>query len=129
MPHQHVLSGPELLPPGGAYSTAVVAGDHCYVSGQLPIDPATGALDDGPIERQTTIALENVLRVVRAAGFAPEDLTVLTVLLADIDDWAAMNDVIAERIPAGQRPSRAAYQVGLPAGVLVEIQAIAVRCI
>lgn len=128
MPHRHIISGDGVPTPGvAAYSAAVVAGDHCYVSGQLPKNPSTGEILAGSVAEQTELALDNVFNVLRAAGFSPADLTVLTVLLADIDDWAPMNAVIASRIAEGRRPSRAAYQVGLPVGVLVEIQAVAVR--
>lgn len=128
MAHRYVLSGKEVPSPGpAAYSAAVVAGSQCFISGQLPKNPSTGELELGSITEQTGLALENVFRVLRASGFAPEDLTVLTVLLADMNDWAAMNDVIGCRIPEGRRASRAAFQVGLPEGVLVEIQAVAVR--
>lgn len=128
MAHTYILSGDQVPPPGvAAYSAAVVAGDQCFVSGQLPKNPTTGDLELGTIAEQTELALENVFRVLRAASFAPVDLTVLTILLADIGDWAEMNDVVGRRIAEGRRPSRAAFQVGLPAGVLVEIQAVAVR--
>lgn len=110
----------------GPYSQAVEAGGVLYVSGQLPIDPATGRMPEG-IVAQTERALDNIRAILSEAGYTLRDVVKSTVLLADIADFGAMNEVYA-RYYTEQMPARVCYQVAnLPKGALVEIEAIAVR--
>jgi len=109
----------------GPYSQAVKAGSMLFVSGQIPIDPATGAFAGDDIVTQTRQSLTNVKNILEAAGYALTDVVKTTVLLADIADFAAMNAIYAEFFTANC-PARACFAVkDLPKGALVEIEAIA----
>ncbi len=111
----------------GPYSQAVCAGNTTYVSGQLPIDPATGEFAGADIASQTRQSLTNVRSILEANGLSMADVVKTTVLLADISEFAAINAVYAEFF-AEPYPARAAYQVAaLPKGAKIEIEAIAVR--
>lgn len=109
----------------GPYSQAVQTGDLLFVSGQLPIDPATGAFAGEDIASQTRQALKNISAILEAAGYTCADVVKATVLLADIGDFAAMNAVYAEFF-VSDCPARAAFAVkDLPKGAKVEIEVIA----
>lgn len=111
----------------GPYSQAIQAGNTIYVSGQLPIDPATGAFAGADIAAQTRQSLTNIRSILAGAGYSMTDVVKTTVLLADIADFAAMNAVYAEFFTA-PFPARAAFQVAaLPKNALVEIECVAVR--
>ena len=111
----------------GPYSQAVQAGNMLFVSGQIPIDPATGAFAGDDIVTQTRQSLTNVQNILAAAGYTCADVVKTTVLLADIADFAAMNAVYAEFF-TGDCPARSAVQVArLPKDAGIEIEAIAVR--
>ena len=111
----------------GPYSQAIQAGNTIYVSGQLPIDPATGAFAGSDIAAQTRQSLTNMKHILNAAGADMCDVVKTTVLLADIADFAAMNAVYAEFFTAPY-PARAAFQVAcLPKNALVEIECVAVK--
>lgn len=111
----------------GPYSQAVRAGDLLFISGQLPIDPATGAFAGEDVAAQTRQSLNNLKAILEAAGFTCADVVKTTVLLADMDDFAAMNQVYAEFFPESC-PARAAFAVKtLPRNALVEIEAVASR--
>ena len=108
----------------GPYSQAVAAGDFLYVSGQIPINPATGNLVEGDIQAQSTQSLKNVKAIVEAAGCSMSDVVKTTVLLKNIADFAPMNEVYATFF-TGDCPARAAFAVAdLPKGALVEIEAV-----
>ena len=109
----------------GPYSQAVQAGNMLFVSGQIPIDPATGAFAGEDIVTQTRQSLTNVKNILEAAGYTLNDVVKTTVLLADIADFGAMNEVYATFFNEN-RPARAAFAVkDLPKGALVEIEAVA----
>lgn len=109
----------------GPYSQAVKAGGMLYISGQLPINPATGEFASSDIAGQTRQSLENIKAILTQAGCGLENVVKTTVLLADIGDFGTMNGVYAEYF-TGACPARAAFAVkGLPKGALVEIEAIA----
>ena len=109
----------------GPYSQAIQAGNMLFVSGQIPIDSATGAFAGDDIVTQTKQSLTNVKNILEAAGYALTDVVKTTVLLADIADFAAMNAVYAEFFTENC-PARACFAVkDLPKGALVEIEAIA----
>lgn len=111
----------------GPYSQAVIAGHTVYVSGQLPIDPETGEFLSDDIRDQTAAALRNIRAILNAAGLDLSDIVKTTVLLADINDFAAMNEVYAEFFTAPY-PARAAFQVAkIPKGARIEIEAVAVN--
>ena len=111
----------------GPYSQAIAAGNTIYVSGQLPIDPATGAFAGNDIASQTRQSLTNMKHILEAAGTDMSAVVKTTVLLADIADFAAMNAVYAEFFSAPY-PARAAFQVAcLPKNALVEIECVAVK--
>lgn len=111
----------------GPYSQAIQAGNTLYVSGQIPIDPATGAFSGEDITTQTRQSLTNVKNILEAAGYSLNDVVKTTVLLADIADFAAMNAVYAEFF-CDNRPARACFAVkDLPRAALVEIEAIACK--
>lgn len=111
----------------GPYSQAILAGNTVYVSGQLPIDPQTGAFAGSDIQTQTRQSLKNIQAILKEAGLTMADVCKTTVLLADIAEFGAMNEVYAEFFTAPY-PARAAYQVvALPKGARVEIEAIASR--
>lgn len=111
----------------GPYSQAVRAGNLLFISGQLPLDPATGAFAGEDIAAQTRQSLTNVRSILEAAGCSCADVIKTTVLLASMSDFAAMNQVYAEFFPANC-PARAAFAVKeLPKGALVEIEAVACK--
>lgn len=110
----------------GPYSQGVRAGNTIYVSGQLPIDPATGEFAGEDIRTQTKQSLTNIREILAAAGADMSAVVKTTVLLQDIADFAAMNEVYAEFF-SEPYPARAAFQVAaVPKGALVEIEAVAV---
>ena len=109
----------------GPYSQAVKTGNLLFVSGQIPIDPATGLFAGEDISTQTRQSLSNVKAILEEAGYTLADVVKTTVLLSDMGNFAAMNAVYAEFFP-GNCPARAAFAVKeLPKGALVEIEAIA----
>jgi len=111
--------------PVGPYSQAIRAGNLIFVSGQLPIDPATGIMADG-IAEQTRAALQNVQAVLEAAGASLADVVKTTVFMQDLAEFPAMNQVFATFFTE-QPPARATVEVArLPKDARVEIDAIAV---
>ena len=111
----------------GPYSQAIQAGSTLYISGQLPVVPETGAFPSEDIREQTRASLMNIGAILREAGMDYANVVKTTVLLSDIADFAAMNEVYATFFKA-PFPARAAFQVAaLPKGAKVEIEAVAVR--
>ena len=110
----------------GPYSQAVESNGTLYVSGQLPIDGATGKMTEG-IEEQTRQSLTNLRYIIEEAGYTLADVVKTTVLLDNIGDFAAMNGVYATFFTE-QMPARVCYEVAkLPMGAMVEIDAIVTR--
>lgn len=110
----------------GPYSQGVQAGNTIYVSGQIPIDPATGEFAGEDIAAQTRQSLTNIKNILAAVGTDMSKVVKTTVLLADIAEFGAMNEVYAEFFTEPY-PARAAFQVAaIPKGAKVEIEAIAV---
>ncbi len=110
----------------GAYSQAVRTGDTVYISGQIPLDPATMAVVDGGIESQIRRVFDNLKAVCEAAGGDLSQIVKLTVFLTDLGDFPTVNDVMSEYI-AQPYPARAAVGISaLPKGVGVEIEGILV---
>ena len=112
----------------GPYSQAVaVENGTVYVSGQLPIDPATGKFAGDTIEAQTEQSIKNIMAILAENGMSIDDVVKTTVLLSDIDEFGAMNKVYAEYFTE-PFPARAAFQVAaLPQGAKVEIEGVAVK--
>lgn len=111
----------------GPYSQAIASGDLVFCSGQLGLDPATGAIVEGGVGAQAARALRNLSAVLDAAGLTFGDVVKTTVFLADIDDFATVNTVYATFMP-DPAPARSTFAVGaLPKGGLIEIEAIAHR--
>lgn len=109
----------------GPYSQAVKAGDFVYISGQLPIDPATGGFAGSDITAQTRQSLFNIKAILASEGLSMGHVIKTTVLLKSMDDFGAMNEVYATFFE-GDCPARAAFQVcELPKAALVEIEAVA----
>ncbi len=114
--------------PVGPYSQAVVAGDFVFCAGQIALDPASGELvGKSDVRAQTRRVLDNLAAVLMEADSSLDHVTKTTVFLVDMGDFAAMNEVYAERF-GGHRPARSTVPVGaLPRGAKVEIECIAVR--
>jgi 2-iminobutanoate/2-iminopropanoate deaminase len=111
----------------GPYSQAIALGQLVFCSGQIGTDPATGELVEGGIEAQADRALRNLAAVLDASGVGFDDVAKVTINLADIADFAAINDVYA-RFVHDPPPARSTFAVAaLPKGARVEIEAIAVR--
>lgn len=110
----------------GPYSQAIKAGNFIYASGQLPIDPATGAFPEGGIQEQTHQSLRNAKAILEEAGTDLAHVVKTTVFLSDIANFGAMNEVYSQYFQA-PFPARSAVAVkDLPKGALVEIEVIAV---
>ena len=110
----------------GPYSQAIRAGSLLFVSGQVPIDPATGQIVDGDIAAQTHRVFQNISEILRAGGAGLDHVVRTTVFLADMNDFAAMNEVYAGYFKA-TAPARATVQVSrLPRDARIEIDVIAV---
>jgi len=108
----------------GPYSQATVHGGVLYVSGQLPIDPATGELCAGNIGQQTTLVMQNLKAIVEAAGSNLGNVLKATILLTNMADFAQVNEAYGKFFPTDP-PARICYQVtALPKGANVEIDAI-----
>ena len=113
--------------PIGPYSQAILSGNELFCSGQIPLDPATGNIVEGDISAQAERALQNLGNVLRAAGFAFEDVVKTTIFLADMNDFAAVNEVYAKYFGTS-KPERSTFAAaGLPKGARIEIDCIAKR--
>jgi 2-iminobutanoate/2-iminopropanoate deaminase len=112
---------------GAPYSQAIVAGELVFVSGQVALDPASGALVEGGIAEQTQQAFHNLAAILEEAGSGLDRVVKTTVFLTDLGDFAAMNEVYASRV-SQPPPARATIEVSrLPAGACVEIECVALR--
>lgn len=111
----------------GPYSQAIQSGNTLFISGQIPVDPATGKIVEGGIKEQTTQVMENIRAILKEAGYSFADVVKSTCLLNDMDNFVPMNEVYAGYYP-DDPPARAAYGVvKLPLGVMVEIETIAMK--
>ena len=110
----------------GPYSQAIEANGMLFISGQIPVDPATGIVPEG-IKAQTEQVMKNIAAILLEAGYSFDDVVKTTCLLSDIANFAPMNEVYAQYFLVNA-PARAAFAVrDLPKGVLVEIETIAVK--
>lgn len=120
----HTNSAPAAI---GPYSQAIQAGNTLYVSGQIPIDPATGSFAGEDIVSQTRQCLTNIRAILAEAGYTMADVVKTTVLMTDLAEFTTMNQVYAEFFQTPY-PARAAFQVAaLPRNAKVEIECIAVK--
>ncbi len=111
----------------GPYSQAVEVNGMLFISGQLPVDPETSEIVDGGIAKQTDQVMKNIGAILEAAGYSFIDVVKSTVLLDNMDNFKAMNEVYGGYYQESS-PARAAYQVSkLPLGVMIEIETIAVK--
>ncbi len=120
----HTNSAPAAI---GPYSQAIQAGGTLYVSGQIPIDPATGSFAGEDIVSQTRQCLTNIRAILAEAGYTMADVVKTTVLMTDLSEFTTMNQVYAEFFQTPY-PARAAFQVAaLPRNARVEIECVAVK--
>ena len=122
---RNAIQPENLAVPKPPYSPVVVAGDTVYTAGQIANGP-DGNLVAGGIEEQTRQTLENVRKCVEAGGLTMDDVVKVNAFLADLGDFPGYNEVYKEFFEAPY-PVRTSVQAGLPAGVLVEIEAVARR--
>ena len=123
---KRIIASPAAPAAVGPYSQAIEVDGTLYISGQLPVDGATGTMPEG-VEAQTRQSLTNIGHILREAGYAYTDVVKTTVLLQHISDFAAMNNVYAEFF-AAEMPARVCFEVAaLPKGALVEIDAVAAK--
>jgi 2-iminobutanoate/2-iminopropanoate deaminase len=119
------ISTPDAPAAIGPYSQAIRSGDLVFLSGQIPLDPKTGAMVEGSIAAQTDRVLDNLAAVLKAAGCGFENVVRTTIFLVDLGDFQAVNETYGKRFGATP-PARATVQVSaLPKGARVEIDAIA----
>jgi 2-iminobutanoate/2-iminopropanoate deaminase len=123
--HKTVVNAPSAAPVIGPYSPAVRVGNLLFLSGQIPLDPATGQLVDGDVRAQTTRVLQNMGELLKAGGADFANVVRTTIFLADMNDFAVVNEIYASFFTEPY-PARATVQVArLPKDVRVEIDAIA----
>ena len=120
----HTDAAPKAI---GPYSQAIVPGNLIFTSGQIPLDPATQQLVTGDIRAQTERVMENLGAVLQAAGAGFAQVVKSTIFLADLADFAIVNEVYGKRFPSNP-PARSTVQVAaLPKGAKVEIELIALK--
>jgi 2-iminobutanoate/2-iminopropanoate deaminase len=123
-----IISTPQAPAAIGPYSQAIEANGMLFISGQIPIDPATAKIVDGGIIKQTTQVMKNIGAILEAAGYTFADVVKSTCLLSDMGHFAEMNAVYGSYYTQNP-PARAAFAVkALPLNVLIEIETIAVKC-
>ena len=111
----------------GPYSQAIEKNGILYISGQLPVDAATGKIVEGSITEQTEMVFKNIESILKEAGYTFDDVVKTTCLLSDMSNFKAMNDVYAKYYSA-PFPARAAFAVKeLPLSVMIEIETIAIK--
>ena len=122
-----VISTAEAPKAIGPYSQAIEAGGFIFVSGQIPLIPATGEIVEGSVEVQTARVLENLKAILEAAGASLEDVVKTTVYITNMDDFAKVNGIYGQYFQENS-PARVCVEVSkLPKGALVEIDVIAAR--
>ena len=124
---KRIISTPDAPAAIGPYSQAIEVNGTLYISGQIPVNPAIGKVVEGDITGQTHQVMKNIGAILKAAGYSYKDVVKSTCLLANIEDFKAMNEVYATYYTEAP-PARAAFAVkALPLGVLVEIETVAVK--
>jgi|SRR5438067_7854027 len=126
MPNQ-VVSTDKAPKAIGPYSQAIVAGNLVFTSGQIPLDPKTQQMVEGDVRAQAERVMDNLAAVLAAAGASFSTVVRATIFLADLNDFAAVNEVYGKRFPSNP-PSRSTVQVAaLPKGARVEIDLVALK--
>ena len=120
-----VINTPQAPAPIGPYNQAIQAGNHLYVSGQIPLSPATGELVQGSVGDEARQVLENLQAVLAAAGYSFSDVVKTTIFLRSMDDFAAVNTVYGEYFTENAPARETVAVAGLPKNVRVEISLIA----
>ncbi|NOR86001.1 MAG: reactive intermediate/imine deaminase [Bacteroidales bacterium] len=111
----------------GPYSQAVEKNGHLFISGQVPVDPASSKVVEGGINEQTNQVMKNIEAILQEAGYSFADVVKSTCLLSDMSNFAAMNEVYAQYYSENP-PARAAFAVKeLPLGVMIEIETFAIK--
>lgn len=124
---KRIISTPNAPAAIGPYSQAVEANGTLYISGQMPVNPATGKVESEDISEQTDRVFKNIEAILTEAGYSFANVVKSTVFLSDINNFAAMNEVYKKYYQT-DAPARSAFAVrDLPMGVLVEIETIAVK--
>jgi 2-iminobutanoate/2-iminopropanoate deaminase len=127
MARRYVVSAPDLPSWSAPISQAVVAGQHCYISGQLAVDRA-GVFRPGTVRAEGELAFQNLFAVLNAAEFTREDLAFVDIAMMDLAELPQVNALFAELFPEGRRPARTVYQVAaLPYGSKIKVRGVAVR--
>lgn len=123
---RELITSPTAAPAIGPYSPALRVGNLLFLSGQIPLDPVSGQIVDGDIGAQTTRVLQNMGELLKAGGADFSNVARTTIFLADLADFAVVNEIYATFF-AAPYPARATVQVArLPKDVRIEIDAIAV---
>ena len=122
---KEVVAGPGVPATLGPYSAGVRAGDMLYVAGQPGVDPGSGRPAGPSLREQARQAFRNVASVLRAGGSRPELVVNVTVLVADISEFAVVNEVFGETFPS-EPPARMVMQVPLPLGLLISVGCVAI---
>jgi 2-iminobutanoate/2-iminopropanoate deaminase len=121
----HTDNAPKAI---GPYSQAIEINNILYISGQLPLDPATGKIVEGGIKEQTHQVLKNIKAILKEAGYNTNDVVKTTCYLTDISHFAYLNEVYTEYFQH-EYPARAVVSVkDIPLGALLEVEAIVVNC-
>ncbi len=124
---KRVISTPNAPAAIGPYCQAIEVNGTLYISGQIPVNPATAKVVEGGIKEQTEQVMKNIEAILTEAGYTFADVVKSTCLLSDMTNFAAMNEVYGSRYPQNP-PTRAAFAVReLPLGVLIEIETVAVK--
>ena len=127
MTHRYITSAPDLPAAPSPISQAVVAGAHCYVSGQLAVDEH-GVFRAGTAAEEAAMAFRNVFAALHAAGFASRDIVYVDIAFIYLDDLPAVNALWTSLFAEDRRPARTVYQAAaLPYGGRVKVQAVAAR--
>lgn len=128
LPEKEIIQLTGKLKAIGPYSTGVKVGNTLYVSGQIPMDPETGEIIVGDVQKAARVSLGNLKTVIETAGFEMKDVVRATVFLSDMDNYGKVNEVYAQFFTENY-PARVAVEVArLPKDVEVEISAIAIKC-
>ncbi|MDD4142233.1 MAG: RidA family protein [Bacteroidales bacterium] len=123
---KRIIATPNAPKAIGPYSQAVEANGILYISGQIPVNPATGLVANN-IQDQTKQVMENISAIIKEAGYSMTDIVKCTCLLSDISNFKPFNEVYAQYF-TGDCPARAAFGgLNLPMGVMIEVEAIAIK--
>ena len=126
MPHRYLVSGPDLPASPAPISQAVVAGQSCYISGQL--STANGRFVAGSVREEAERAFQNVFAALSAAGFSAADVVFVEVALTNLADLQEVNDLFSRFFPEGSRPARTVFEAqALPYGGKIKVHGVAIR--